>query len=58
MKVREAILAVQERKFGGGEQGGGRALYNLGNAYGRLGDHAKSRADTGARAPDLRTRVR
>ena len=41
VKVREAILAAQERKYGAESKEVGLALYNLGLAYGDLGDNAK-----------------
>ena len=43
VKVREAILAEKERAFGAESKDAGMALANLGDAYGDLGDHAKSR---------------
>ena len=41
VKVREAILVEEERVFGAGKAGV--ALFDLGNAYGDLGDPAKQR---------------
>ena len=43
MKVREAILAKQERAFSAESKEVGVALWNLGNAYSDLGDHVKQR---------------
>ena len=43
VKVREAILVKKERVFGAESKEAGVALYNLGNAYFDLGDHAKAR---------------
>ena len=58
MKVREAILAEKERAFGAESKEVGVALYELGLAYGDLGDNAKKLDALRARAPDLRARVR
>ena len=41
VKVREAILAEKERKFGAESKEAGAALYDLGVAYDDLGDNAK-----------------
>ncbi len=43
VKVREAILAAQERAFGAESKEAGVALFFLGDAYGDLGDNAKFR---------------
>ncbi|CAH0363800.1 unnamed protein product, partial [Pelagomonas calceolata] len=44
VKVREAILAEKERAFGAESKEAGKALFDLGVAYGRLGDdYAKAR---------------
>ena len=42
VKVREAILAGQERKHGAESKAVGVALWDLGIAYRKLGDNAKS----------------
>ena len=43
LKVREAILATQERKYGAESKQVGKALWDLGRPYFHLGDHAKNR---------------
>ena len=57
MKVREAILAEQERTLGAESKEAGVALHNLGSAYLGLGDHVKARDVLERAAPDLRARV-
>ena len=43
VKVREVILVEKEREFGAESTEAGVALFDLGSAYGRLGDQAKKR---------------
>jgi len=55
VKVREVILAKRERKYGAESKKAGGALWDLGLAYGDLGDYAKQR-DVLERALPIRER--